>query len=114
MLREGEIDGRHRDPVVRDGKVEFDSESGPSAAIGNASLFDRRVGVKHRLAGNLVETSVNVSSDIRQHRAFQILVLEINRAPLMVLSPARQVAAQGVGIVETIGGELVEGRVGTW
>ena len=53
-----------------------------------------------------------MAAEVRQHRAFQVFVLQVDCAPRMVHSLARKVGAQGVGIVEAIGGELVEGGIG--
>ena len=62
--------------------------------------------------GNLVDAGVKVPSDIRQHRALQVLVLEVKRPPGVILSVAGQIVTQRVRVVEAVTGELIEGRIG--
>ena len=77
----GEINGRNRHPIVRDGEVEFNSERCPHAAIGNTGKLYRGIGIKHRSAIDLVDTGVEMASKIRQNGAFQIFVFQIEGSP---------------------------------
>ena len=51
-------------------------------------------------------------ADVGQHGALQIFVFQVDRAPRVIDAAAGQILAQRVGIVEAIGSELVEGRIG--
>ena len=86
MRGERKINGRHGHPVVRDRKVELNSERGPRTSVANPRFLDRGVGVEHRLPTDLVHTGVNVSADVRQNGAFQILVFEIDCPQLMLMT----------------------------
>ena len=94
------IDRRHRDPVVRDRKVKLHAECGPGAAIANLRLLDGWIGIEHGLAADLVDAGIDMAADIRQHRAFQIFVLEKNGAPVVRRLHTGQVRPERVGIVE--------------
>ena len=112
MLGKGEIDRRHADPIVGNGKIEFDSECRPGSAIRNRRLFDRWIRIEHRLAGNFVDAGVKMSADVRQHRALQIFVFEIHRPPVVIHPVAGEIVTQRIRIVEAVAGELIEGRIG--
>ena len=49
-----------------------------------------------------------MAAEIGQNRAPQILVLEKNRAPLVIRALVRQVSSQRVGIIEAACSELIE------
>ena len=108
---ESEIYRRHGNPIVRDGKIEFDPERRPRTAITNVSFLDRRIGVEHRLAGDFVYAGIKVSADIGKYRTFQALIFKIDGAPVMVHPAIRQVVSQGIRIVEAGAGELIERRI---
>ena len=107
-----EIDGRHRHPIVGNGKVELDSESGPCAAVSDVGFFERRVGIEHRLAADFVDAGVDVAADVGKDGALEVFVFEIDGAEIVVAAFAGEFVAQRVGIVEARGGLLIEGRVG--
>ena len=111
MFPESEIYRRHGNPIVRDGKIEFDPERRPRTAITNVSFLDRRIGVEHRLAGDFVYAGIKVSADIGKYRTFQALIFKIDGAPVMVHPAIRQVVSQGIRIVEAGAGELIERRI---
>src|SRR5204862_8150476 len=58
----GEIDGRNRHPIVRDGKVEFNSQSRPHAAVSNAGKLNGGIRIKHRSAVDFVETGIEMAA----------------------------------------------------
>jgi len=100
MRRKRKVHRRHRNPVVRDGKVEFNAERRPGSAISNLCLLDGRVGIEHRLAADLVDAGIQMAADIGQHRTLQVFVLEEDRAPRVVCPYARKIRAQRIGIIE--------------
>src|SRR5580765_1967400 len=114
MRGERKINGRHGHPVVRDRKVELNSERGPRTSVANPRFLDRGVGVEHRLPTDLVHTGVNVSVDVRQNGAFQILVFEIDCPQLMLMTLFRSLVSQSIRIVEPVSRKLVERRIGIW
>ncbi len=97
---------------MRDREIELDAERRPCPAVSDVGLLDRRIGIEHRLAANLVDAGVNVPADVRQHAAPQIFILQINRAPGMGHALRRQILAQRIGIAEIGGRVLIERRVG--
>ena len=52
---------------MRNRKIELDAERGPGAAIPDLRLLNRRIGVEHRLAADLVDAGVEVPAQVRQH-----------------------------------------------
>ena len=70
-----EVYGRNRHPIVRNGKVELDAEGGPHSAVCNSPILDAGVGIKYRSPVDLVDTRIDVPSQVRQNNAFQIFVL---------------------------------------
>ncbi len=82
-------------------KVEFDTESGPSAAIADPRLLDGRIGVEHRLPVDLVYAGVNVAADVRENRAPQILVFQIERAQFVDFSLTSNFLSERVQITKT-------------
>jgi len=111
FLAERKIDGRDRDPVVRDGEVELDPQRRPRAAVGHARLLDGGVRVEHVGAVDLVHAAIEVAAEVGQDDDPEVLVLEVEGAPARRRAPVGQVLAQRVGIVEAPRLEDVEGRV---
>ena len=98
-----EVDRRHRYPVVRNRKIEFDAECSPGASITDVRFLDRGIRIEHGLTTEFVDARVEVATDIGQDGTFQILVFQIYGAPGVAYSLVGQVLAQGVGVVETRG-----------
>src|SRR2546423_3199760 len=111
VLREGKINRRKRHPVVRYGKVVFDTKGRPGSAISDVRLLNRRISVEHRQAVDLVYAGVKVTTKIRQNRALQIFIFEKNSAPLMVGAAGGQIGPQSVGIVKPRSRELIKWRI---
>ncbi len=103
--------GRHGHPVVGDGEIEFDAESRPGAAIGDARELDRRIRVEHLLTVALVRAAVQVSAQVGQHEALQVFVLQPKRPPRLVHPAVGQMVAQGIRVVEAARSEQVEGGI---
>ena len=112
MLSKCEVYWRHRYPIVRNREIELNAERRPSSAVGDRCLFNGGISVKHRLAGDFVNAGIEVAANVGQYGALQVFILKKDRAPVLINSPAGQIVAQGVRVVEAIGSELVEGRVG--
>ncbi len=111
VFRVRKIDGRHRHPIVRNGKVELDAECGPGAAITDLCFFERLIGVEHRLAVDFIDAGVDVAADVGQDGTFQVFVFEIDGAEVVLAAFAGEFFAQRVGIVEARGGLLIERRI---
>src|SRR5712672_1635176 len=60
VIRKCKIHWRHRNPVVRNGKVKLDTECRPRPAIANPGLLDGGVCIKHGLSADLVNARVNM------------------------------------------------------
>ena len=111
MFAQSKINRRHRHPIMRDRKIELDPERRPGPPVSNRRLLDRRIGIKHRLARNLVDARIKMSANIRQHRALQIFIFEVNHPPRMIHTPVGQIGPQRIRIAEPVGSELIEGRI---
>ena len=111
MLLHRKVDGRKRHPVVRDGKVELDSEGGPCPAISDERFLDGGVRVEHVPARPFIQTAVHVAAEIRQHGQAQVLVLEMKGAPADGFARVRQGVAQRIWIVEATELEQIERRI---
>ena len=94
-------------------EVEFDTEGSPRPAIANLCLFNGGIRVEDGLAIDFVYTRIEVAA-IRQHRAFQVLILQVDGAPVMFDAAVRQVIAQSIGIIEAVCGQLIEWRIRIW
>src|SRR2546423_2295610 len=110
VLREGKINRRKRHPVVRYGKVVFDTKGRPGSAISDVRLLNRRISVEHRQAVDLVYAGVKVTTEIRQNRALQIFIFEKNSAPLMVGAAGGEIGSQRVGVVKPRRREMIKWR----
>src|SRR5947209_17761351 len=108
MFPESEIYRRHGNPIVRDGKIEFDPERRPRSAITNVSFLDGRIGGEHRLAGDFVYAGIKVSADTGKHGTYQALIFKIDGAPVMVHPAIRQVVSRGIRMVEAGAAGVIE------
>ena len=66
------------------------------------------------MAREFVRAGVKVATDVREYGTLQIFIFQINSAPVVINAPAGKVFTQGIGIIETVAAELVEGRIGVW
>ena len=76
----------------------------------NAFLIDA-VGIEHSLPADLVQAAVEMPAELRQHRHLQELVFEEERAVAFDFPLIGQRVANGVGIVEALGGKQIERRI---
>jgi hypothetical protein len=107
----GEVDGREGDPVVRDGEVVLDAKGSPGSTMTDLGFLDGGIFIEHRLAAELVDTGVDVSSQVWEDRALQVLVFEDDGSPGVVGFCAGQTGPKSVGIVELGGRIHIEGRI---
>ena len=96
---------------MRNREVELDSKCCPCASVADVCFLDRWIGVEHRLSADLVDAGVDMPADVGQHGTFQVFVFEIDRSQVMLTPLFRSLLSQRVGIVEPVGGELVEGSI---
>ena len=108
VLRVRKVDGRHRDPVMGNGEIKFDSEGSPRPPITNPGFLDGWVRVEHGLPVDLVNAGVNMPAYVRQHGTFQVLIFEVDSAPLMFGRRVGYFVSQRVGIVEAPSRELIK------
>src|SRR6266849_596733 len=94
------------------GKIKLDSKSSPRSPIANPSLFEGWVCVKHGLTVDFVDAGINVPAHIRQDGTFQVLIFEVDSAPLMFHRRVGYFVSQGVGIVEAADRELIKRWIG--
>src|SRR6185312_7951344 len=92
-------------------KVEFNSEGCPSPAIPNVGLLDGRVRIKNRLSADLVGAGIKMTTNIRQNRALQIFILEINGPPDMIAAMVGQVIANRIRVIEVPRRVQIERRI---
>ena len=62
-------------------EIEFDAEGRPRAAVRYVGFLDGRIFIKHRLAADFVDASVDVASQIGQHGALQVFIFQKDGAP---------------------------------
>lgn len=75
---------------MRDGEVEFYPKGGPGTAVPNLCLLDRWVGVKEWLSADFVNARIKMTTKIREHSAFQVLVFEKTARQLCIdFAPVR-------------------------
>ena len=96
---------------MRNGKVKLDSECGPCSAIADPGFLDGRIGIEHRLPADFVDARIDMPAQIRQDRTLQVFVFKIDRAPAVSCTLVADFFPQGIGIIESTGRELVEGRI---
>src|ERR1700730_8191536 len=92
-------------------EVEFDSKRGPRPAITNFCLLHGGICVEDWLAVYFVHTRIKVAANVRQYRAFQVLILQVDSAPVMFDAAVSQVIAQSIGIIEAVCGQLIKRRI---
>src|SRR5882762_10985082 len=108
VIRKCKIHWRHRNPVVRNGKIKLHTECRPRPAIPNPGFLDGGICVKHGLSADLVNASVDVSAQVGQHRTFQVFVFKVYRTKLVRSTHIGHFFAQSIGIAEATSLELVE------
>jgi len=91
LMGHGKVDRRNRHPIVRNRKIEFNTEGCPHAAVSDAGKFDAGVGIKHRSASQLVDTCIKMTPEIGKNAAFQIFIFQIERSPLSRYASVHQI-----------------------
>ena len=90
------------------GEIKFDSEGSPRPPITNPGFLDGWVRVEHGLPVDLVNAGVNMPAYVRQHGTFQVLIFEVDSAPLMFGRRVGYFVSQRIGIVEAPSRELIK------
>jgi len=108
MFGKRKIHRGKRHPIVGNRKVILHSECSPRSSVSDVRLLDGRVGIKHLPAIDLVEACIKVSPEVRQDRAFQVLVFQEHCTLWVLDAPVRQIGSQRVRIIEPVCCQLIE------